>query len=349
MKEGYFRRVMKQTPTVFWVNNPTREEARWAIEAGATGCTCNPSFCQKMVDHPTEGPHARKLLDEAIRESRNDSEAEAILQRKLVRGIAEVFRPVYDARPKHQGYVSIQGDPIEEHDPQVIIHEARLNRAIAPNACIKIPCTPAGLAAMETLIAEDTPINATEIFAVSQVIAFCELLEQVRSKSGTKPKVYVSHIAGIYDEYLQKYVEREKIDISPDTLYQAGLAVARKVYGIVKERGYHVTFIGGGARGLQHFTEMVGGDVVVTINWQGSADKLIEQDPPVVYRLFNPVEQYVIDELMEKLPDFRRGYLDDGLKPEEFAEFGPVELFRSMFIKSWKRVLDLSAQRRAAM
>ena len=349
MKEGYFRRVMKQTPTVFWVNNPTRDEARWAIEAGATGCTCNPSFCQKMVDHPTEGPHARKLLDEAIRESRNDSEAEAILQRKLVRGIAEVFRPVYDARPKHQGYVSIQGDPIEEHDPQVIIHEARLNRAIAPNACIKIPCTTAGMTAMETLIAEDTPINATEIFAASQVISFCELLEQARSKSGTSPKVYVSHIAGIYDEYLQKYVEREKIDISPDALYQAGLAVTRKVYRIVKERDYHVTFIGGGARGLQHFTEMVGGDVVVTINWQGSADKLLEQDPPVMYRLFNPVEQYVIDELMEKLPDFRRGYLDDGLKPEEFAEFGPVELFRSMFIKSWKRVLDLSAQRRAAM
>ena len=33
----YFHRVSKQTPTRFWVNNPTLTEAKKAIEAGATG------------------------------------------------------------------------------------------------------------------------------------------------------------------------------------------------------------------------------------------------------------------------------------------------------------------------
>jgi transaldolase len=112
------------------------------------------------------------------------------------------------------------------------------------------------------------------------------------------------------------------------------------------ERGYHATFIGGGARGLHHFTEMVGGDLVVTINWEGTADKLIEQDPPVVWRLFNPVPQRVIDELMEKLPDFKRGYLEDGLSVEEYEHFGPVQLFRSSFVSSWKRTLDIIKERR---
>ena len=37
----------------------------------------------------------------------------------------------------------------------------------------------------------------------------------------------------------------------------------------------------GGARGLQHYTEMVGCKCAITINWIGTADKLIEQDPPV--------------------------------------------------------------------
>jgi transaldolase len=69
----------------------------------------------------------------------------------------------------------------------------------------------------------------------------------------------------------------------------------------------------------------------------------------VVYRIFNPVPQKVIDELMEKLPDFRRGYLSDGLKPEEFEHFGPVQLFRSTFVNSWKRVLDVIGERRAAV
>jgi transaldolase len=76
---------------------------------------------------------------------------------------------------------------------------------------------------------------------------------------------------------------------------------------------------------------------------------LIESDPPVVYRLFNPVPQKVIDELMEKLPDLRRGYLDDGLQIEEFEGFGPVQLFRSSFIKSWERVLEVIKERRARL
>jgi hypothetical protein len=54
----------------------------------------------------------------------------------------------------------------------------------------------------------------------------------------------------------------------------------------------------------------------------------------------------VIDELMEKLPDFKCGYLEDGLAVDEFEHFGPVGLFRSIFTKSWQQVLDVIRQRR---
>jgi transaldolase len=107
-----------------------------------------------------------------------------------------------------------------------------------------------------------------------------------------------------------------------------------------------MSFIGGGARGLHHFTELVGGDVNLTINWVGTADKLLEQNPPVISRIFNPVPQEVIDELCEKLPDFERGYENDRIHVEEYDEFGPVELFRSSFVKSWQRVLDVIRERR---
>jgi transaldolase len=345
----YFHRVVQETPTEFWVNNPTREEAKLAIEEGATGCTCNPSYCQKMIDHPREGEYARALLDAAIRELDDDSEAEAILQRRLVGAIAAQFRPLYDAKPGQQGYVSIQGDPIREHDPKVILQEAYNNRGLGPNACIKIPCTPAGLQAMENLVADGVPINATEVFAVSQVVSVCERYAKAVSHPGQHAVMYVSHIAGIYDDYLRQYVQREKVEISQDVLWQAGLAIARKVYQVMQERGYPVRFVGGGARGLHHFTEMVGGRLIVTINWAGTADKLIETNPPVVFRLFNPVPHKVIDELIEKLPDFKRGYLEDGLSEEEYEEFGPVALFRGSFIKSWRRVLDLAKERRNAI
>ncbi len=348
MKQPYFLRVAAQSPTEFWINNPTREHADLAIANGASGCTNNPSYTQKMVDHPKEGPGALRILDDVIRESDNDDEVAAIFQRRLVGPIAERFMPIYTRHSGDRGFVSIQGDPIHEDDPNVVIREALENRKVSPNICCKIPTTKSGLAAMEYLVEQDVPMNATEIFGISQAIALCDTYVKASRRTGKHPKLYISHIAGIYDDHFRNVVEKERIDISPDVLWQAGIAVFRKLYTLKEERGYPGIFVAGGARGLHHFTEMVGGKVCCTINWEGTADALLEQDPPVVYRLFNPVPQKVLDELMEKLPDFRRGYLEDGLDIEEFEEFGPVRLFRSSFIKSWSRVLELIGARRTS-
>ena len=343
---NYFKRVQELTPTKFWINNPTREEADWALAEGALGCTCNPSYCGKMLfDRPGEKDYSSQLLDEVIREVDTATAAQEELQRRLVGKIAEKFMPLYEKFPREHGYVSIQGDPVNEDDAAVVIREARKNRTVAENICCKIPTTESGLEAMETLVAEDVPINATEVFAIQQALDLCELYEKVSKESGKRPKFYISHITGIYDEYLREAAERDNIDISTDILWQAGLSIARKLYQIYLDRGFNVTFIGGGARGTQHFTEMVGGDVCVTINWKGTADQLLEEDPPVVERLFNPVPDYIVEELLEKLPDYRRGYEEGALSPEEYEEFGPVVKFRNSFLKDWKRVLDEAEKR----
>ena len=347
--ESYFMRVAHQTPTEFWINNPTRAQADLAISYGASGCTNNPSYTQKMADHPTEGDYARKVLDETIRAVETEEGIITEYQRRLVKPIAEKFMPLFQNSAGRKGFVSIQGDPIHEEDPDVIIREALENRKISPNICCKIPTTHAGLQAMEYLISKDVPLNATEIFAIRQAVVLCETYQQASRKHGKTPQLYISHIAGIYDDYLQNAVKKDAVEISHDVLWQAGLAVARKLYQIMEDRHYPGIFIAGGARGLHHFTEMVGGKVCCTINWEGTADKLLEQDPPVVYRLFNPVPQKVIDELIEKLPDFKRGYLEGGLEIEEFEDFGPVNLFRSIFIKSWNQVLDLIRERQKSL
>src|SRR5579859_29208 len=344
--EGYFRRVARQTPTQFWINNPTRAQADLAIAQGATGCTNNPSYTQKMVDHPAEGAYALQVLDEVLCDAASDDDAAAEFQRRLVQPVCEKFLAIYRETSGHKGYVSIQGDPIHEDDPDTIIREALENRRLAPNLCCKIPTTAAGLQAMQALIRRDVPLNATEIFGIRQAIVLCETYQQASRQYGQAPKLYVSHIAGIYDDYLQDVVRRDKIDISADVLRQAGLAVARKLYRIMEERHYPGTLVAGGARGLHHFTEMVGGNVCCPINWEGTADRLLELDPPVVARMADPVPPHVLDELMGKLPDFKRGYLEDGLEIEEFEDFGPVRLFRSSFVQSWRRVLDLMAERR---
>lgn len=346
MNDTYFQRVMAQSPTMFWINNPTLEQVDLALKHGALGCTNNPSYTQKMLDHPTYGEETSKILDQVLKEVDDDRAAAIEFQARMVKPVADKFIPLFEQSHGEHGLVSIQGDPFADADVKDIVKQALDNRKISPNICCKIPLTEPGLEAIEELVPQNVPMNATEIFAVSQFVALAETYERVARKSGIFPMMYMSHIAGIYDDYFRNYVEENDVQISPDVLHQAGLAVARKVYQIMTERAYKCVFIGGGARGLHHFTEMVGGRVVITINWVGTADRLIELNPPVVYRLFNPVPQKVIDELMEKLPAFKKGYVEDGLSVDEFEDFGPVQLFKSAFTTSWGKVLEVIKERR---
>jgi len=346
MKESYFKRVYNLTGTKFWINNVTPGEARTAIDAGAFGCTQNPSYTWKILSHPEAGKEADRMLDGILKETTDDNEVECILQRKLVKGISDIFMDLWKSTNGDHGYVSIQGDPIHEEDPDVIINEGRKNREMNPNIMIKIPATKAGLQAMEVLIAENTPVNATEVMGISQALDICRLYRSLSLKTGNSPKIYYSLITGIYDEYLHKSVEKQGIKIDPDVLHLAGLIIAKKVYSITKAHYPEVGFIGGGVRGLHHFTEMVGADVCITMNWPGQAEELIRQDMPVLPRFFNPAPDWYIDELLVKVPEFRKAYMTDGLSVEEYEYFGPVEYFRSMFISAWNNVLKHIEDRR---
>lgn len=345
-KEEYFHRVAKQTATRFWINNPSRGDADKAIAAGAISCTTNPTHCMKQLQREEERDHTLSIVDEVIKKVDDDSEAADSIQQKLVKCIMEKFLPLYEKNPGKQGFVSIQGNPLVDDDADHIIDEALRYRELGRNFITKIPATKAGLKALEVLIPEDMPMIATEVMGIAQAIYTCEMYQRVSKECGKYPPFYLTHITGIFDEHLKNVVRRDSIKLSPDVLWQAGCIVARKQYKIFKERGYPGTMLGGGARGLHHFTEMVGADMHITINWIGTVDRLIESDPPVVYRIDTPAPQYVVDELLAKIPDFRRAYLEDGLTIEEFKDFGPVVLFRNSFIKGWNYLLKTIKEHR---
>lgn len=348
MKESYFKRVHAQTPTRMWINNVSRSQADKAIAAGATGCTQNPAYTWKMMQDPEERPYVMEKLAAILKDEPDDTQALVKLQRALVEGVAEKFMPMYEASHGQCGYVSIQGDPFDETEESIVKY-AKYNTANLPNMTAKIPVVPGGIKAIRQLAMDRIPINTTEIMAIRQALEIADIYDGVCAKIKDPAPMYYSVITGIFDEYLAKYVAEKNIDVSPDSLWQAGLAVAKKAYSMVKERNSQIRFIGGGARGLHHFTEMVGADCVVTINWKGTADKLLEQDPAVVQRFAMPIPQSVIDELTEKVDEFRRAYYVNAITEEEFEEYGPVVLFRSSFEKAWKSALEEIKNQRAAM
>jgi len=346
MGNNYFKRVSSGTPTNLWINNVTREEARAAIEAGAVGCTQNPSFPWKILKSETDSAYANGLLDDILAREGNDDKAIEILQFELVREICRQFLPMHEATGGTRGWVSIQGNPFKE-DVKSMVDFAHYHRTAAPNTIIKIPVTRDGLKAMRILIAEGVPILGTEVMSIDQAISVCELHKEVSRGMRNPPAVYLAHIAGIFDEHLQAEVKDGNIDVDPDALWQAGIAVAKKIRQLMDTRQYEVKFLSGGARGLHHFTEMVGARADVTINWKGTADTLVEQDCPVVQRFLAPVPFNVTDELQGKILHFRQAYNPGSLGEEDYESFGSVVRFRASFESAWVKCRQYVKERRA--
>ena len=339
----YFHRLNQETATRLWINNPTLEEAGQAIAAGAISCTTNPSYAARVIK--MEPSRALRAIREVIPESPNDCQAADRAQQRMVKAIMEKFLDLYERDPGRQGLVSIQGDPHADGDADHIVDEALRFRKLSQNFITKIPCTAAGLKAFEKLIPEDMPIIATEVFALAQAIEVCELYQRISQRCGKHPPFYVTHISGIFDECLAKTAEREGIQISPHVLAQAGCILAKRQYAMMRNRGYDITLMGGGARDTHHFTEMVGGALHVTINWSTAAE-IIKADPPLTSRINAFTPQAVIDELCDKLPDFRKAYRHDGLAMEEFGDFAPLQYFRKMFVKGWDTLLETVREQR---
>jgi len=337
MQTNYFTKIKEQTRTRLWVNNPTMREVENALAHGTVCCTTNPAYSANMLQRDRD--FALSILKECLKESDDDNIVADLVQKQLVDRLLQAFKPTYDKSNGQEGFVSIQGNPHLDDNAANIIEEARRYRNLGQNFIAKIPATEEGFKAIETLIAEDVPIIATEIFGLPQMIYACELYSRVSKESGKHPAYYITHITGIFDEYLKNLVEREGINISPELLDQAGLAIARKQYHIFKDRGYSGTMLGGGARGNHHFTGLVGEEMHITINWS-TAEDILEQDPPVENNMSIKTSEAVIEELLEKLPDFKRGWLDDGLKINEFEGYGPVQLFRNKFIYGWDQLLN---------
>ena len=257
MSLQYFQRVHAETPTRMWINNPTADDTRRAIAAGAVSCTTNPSYCSKLLQ--TEPEYLRGLIARTVKEIKdNDEAAEQVYHRASAR-ILEMFRPLYEQSGGTMGFVTIQDDPRCDDDVEHIVDVTMRCRKLGPNFMTKIPVIGSGIAAIEELVARNIPICATEVFAVSQAIHVCEVYERAAKRSGKYPPFYLTHITGIFDQYMAEVVKAEKIGIAPEILRQAGCVIARKEYQLAKERGYHATLLGGGARGTHHFTEFVGG------------------------------------------------------------------------------------------
>ncbi|MEN8906857.1 MAG: transaldolase family protein [Clostridiales bacterium] len=338
MNNTYFHRLNQYSPTRFWVNNPTPRQASLSIKEGAINCTTNPTYAYKQLIDEEMKVDVLTFMKKAIEITGKTEDTVDYVQRMLVKQLLKIFLPLYEKNPGKCGFVSIQGDPNMDENPDHIIKEAFEYAKLGKNFIAKIPVTESGLIAIEACIKEGFPVIGTEIMSIAQTVALCELYKKVSESSGKKPALFVTNITGIYDQYIAEWMKKTKAAIPLDVVWYAGLTVCKKQYKIFKERNYPGVMLGGGARNFKHFTELVGYDMHITINWKNFADKLIEQDMPIINRYDCHTPDGITRELLAKVPDFKKAYDEDGLTVKDFQNFGPVNLFRNMFLDGWNNL-----------
>ncbi len=132
---------------------------------GVKGVTSNPSIFEKAIGSSDEyDAPIGKALKRGDRTVADLFEAVAV---EDIQNAADVLRPVYDRLKGHDGYVSLEVSPYLAMDTAGTVAEARrlwkdVNRK---NLMVKVPATPEGLPAIETLIGDGISINITLLFS----------------------------------------------------------------------------------------------------------------------------------------------------------------------------------------
>ena len=127
-------------------------------------------------------------------------------------------------------------------------------------------------------------------------------------------------MVGRLDDWLKVVADQQNVITNPGYLEWAGVAVMKKAYGLYKERGYRLRLLAAAYRNHMHWSEFIGGDMIVspTHQWQ---KRFNASDVAVVERMQNPVDAQIVDDLYRRFADFRRAYDETGMTVEEFTDF----------------------------
>ncbi|MBZ5581246.1 MAG: transaldolase [Acidobacteriia bacterium] len=329
--------MTRTTPTCLWNDSASVRELTYSMEHGAVGATCNPVIALGILHKETERWKARiQALIQEMPTATEDQIGWRVVEELSTEGAA-LLEPVFEAHRGKNGRLSIQTDPRLYRDTRAILEQAARFDSLAPNMIVKIPVTRAGIPAIEEATYRGISINATVSFTVPQAIAVAEAVErglrrrEAEGKDISAMGPVCTIMVGRLDDWLKVVTEKEGIILDPGFLEWAGVAVFKQAYRIFRERGYRLRLLSAAFRNHMHWSEFIGGDVVISppYAWQVRYNA---SDIPVVSRIDDPVEKRIVDELLRRFPDFERAYDEKGLAINEFDSFGPTVRTLRQFI-----------------
>jgi transaldolase / glucose-6-phosphate isomerase len=234
---------------------------KYIDDDGLRGMTSNPAIFEKAITGSNlyndilNSPEAKRL------------DANGVFEKIAFRDIqdaCDIFKPVYAASNRRDGYVSLEVSPFLGYDTKATIEEARrlwksVNR---PNVMIKIPGTPEGLPAIRQCLEEGININITLLFAQSAYEKVAEAFLSALEARTTKG-LDISHIASVASFFVSRIdtLVDSQIDEKLKTTTDAGQkALLESVRGKVAIANARLTY--------KKYLELFGGS-----RWKALASK----------------------------------------------------------------------------
>lgn len=343
-------RLTAEQGVEFWNDSCAPNELAEAVAHGAVGATSNPVIVFAAVKQDPATWTA--VVDRLVAEHQESGEEEIAwrLIEELGRRAAALLDPVHRESGGRRGFLSMQVNPKLYRSATRMEEHARTLAAVAPNVAIKVPATPAGIAAGAALVASGINVNATVSFTLPQALFVAEAFEAAIDRAiaaGHEPRrvhPYVTLMVGRLDDHLQRVMARESVSIDPGYLHWAGIAVFKKARRIFRERGYRSTLLAAAYRHHLHWSQLIGPDVVLSMPyawWKQFEASDIDVGPT----LDQPVAPRILDALYAKFAEFRRAYDEDGLAPAEFVRYGATVHTLNQFIGGYHDLLAVVRDR----
>ncbi len=223
----------------------TSGELQALLDDGVRGVTSNPTILNQAIAGSDDYDRDVRRL---AAEKGSLKEIYEALALEDIGNAADILRPVYDRTGGLDGYVSLEVSPRLAHDTAGTIYEARrlFGALDRPNVMIKVPATPAGIPAIETLIGDGININVTLIFSLqgyrSVIDAYLTGLENLAASGGDLSRVasvasfFISRIDTSVDRQLDALQAQDPDSPLPGSLKgKIAIASAKAAYALFKD------------------------------------------------------------------------------------------------------------------
>lgn len=230
---------LHDTGQSLWLDNITRKLvtsgtlAHYINDFFVSGVTSNPTILEKAISSSADYDSAiARAVDTGTR-----APEELVFSLALddLVAAADLLRPIHDASGGTDGFVSIEVSPDLADDAAgtVVAGKELFVRADRPNMLIKVPGTPAGLVAIEELIAAGVPVNVTLLFSSEHYTAAADAyLRGIERRREAGQDLAVASVASVF---VSRWDAAADPHLPGDLVGKTALAVMQQTFACYTE------------------------------------------------------------------------------------------------------------------